>query len=173
MIKVLLGVPTVLMLLATVILDAKTYLEIQSRNASKLKKSVLNCASSLSAKGECLDIPIKSTTISTILSLICNVMFVAANVSSIPSFYLIINSGTVVNSLRVPLIISFAFKKNQSTITRSRVARQNWEKQNAIYEKQERIQAKYGKQQSQNLVDDKVHCKYVQGNYSESTFKKL
>ena len=83
-------------------------------------------------------------------------MFVAANVSSIPSFYLIINSGTVVNSLRVPLIISFAFKKNQSTIARSRVARQNWEEQNAIYEKQERIQAKYGKQQSQNLVDDKV-----------------
>ena len=151
-----------LTLLATAILDAKTYLEIQSRNASKLKKSelypksVLNCASSLSVKGENLDIPIKSTTISTILSIICNVMFVAANVSSIPSFYLIINSGTVVNSLRVPLIISFAFKKNHSTITRSRVARQDWEKQNAVYEKQERIQAKYGKQQSQNLEGDKV-----------------
>ena len=151
-----------LTLLATAILDAKTYLEIQSRNASKLKKSelypksVLNYASSSSVKGENLDIPIKSTTISTILSIICNVMFVAANVSSIPSFYLIINSGTVVNSLRVPLIISFAFKKNHSTITRSRVARQDWEKQNAVYEKQERIQAKYGKQQSQNLEGDKV-----------------
>ena len=146
-----------LILLATAILDAKTYLEIQSRNASKIKKSVLNCASSVSAKGENLDIPIKATTISTILSIICNVMFIAANVSSIPSFYLIINSGTFVNSLRVPLIISFAFKKNQPTITRSRVARQNWEKQNAIYERQERIQAKNGTQQSQNRVDDKVY----------------
>ena len=83
-------------------------------------------------------------------------MFVATNVSSIPSFYLIINSGTIVNSLRVPLIISFAFKKNHSTITRSRVARQDWEKQNAVYEKQERIQAKYGKKQSQNLEGDKL-----------------
>ena len=152
-----------LILLATAILDAKTYLEIQSRNASKLKKSelypksVLNCASSPSPKGENLDIPIKSTTISIILSIICNLMFVATSVSSIPSFYLIINSGTVVNSLRVPLIISFAFKKNHSTITRSRVARQNWEKQNAIYERQERIQAKNGTQQSQNRVDDKVY----------------
>ena len=151
-----------LILLATAILDAKTYLEIQSRNASKLKKSelypksVLNCASSPSPKGENLDIPIKSTTISIILSIICNLMFVATNVSSIPSFYLIINSGTVVNSLRVPLIISFAFKKNHSTITRSRVARQDWEKQNAVYEKQERIQAKYGKKQSQNLEGDKL-----------------
>ena len=151
-----------LILLATAILDAKTYLEIQSRNASKLKKSelypksVLNCASSPSAKGENLDIPIKSTTISIILSIICNLMFVATNVSSIPSFYLIINSGTIVNSLRVPLIISFAFKKNHSTITRSRVARQDWEKQNAVYEKQERIQAKYGKKQSQNLEGDKL-----------------
>ena len=144
-----------LTLLATAILDAKTYLQIQSRNASKLKKaelypkSVSNCASSTSAKAENLDIPIKSTTISTILSVICNVMFVAANVSSIPSFYLIINSGTVVNSLRVPLIISFAFKKNHSTIIRSRVARQEWERQNAFCEKQE-------KQQRQNLVGDKV-----------------
>ena len=151
-----------LTLLATAILDAKTYLEIQSRNASKLKKtelypkSVSNCASSLSAKVENLDIPIKSTTISTILSIICNVMFVAANFSSIPSFYLIINSGMVVNSLRVPLIISFAFKKNCSTITRSRVARQDWERQNAIYEKQERIQAKYDNQQSQNLAGDRT-----------------
>ena len=151
-----------LILLATAILDAKTYLEIQSRNASKLKKSelypksVLNCASSPSPKGENLDIPIKSTTISIILSIICNLMFVATNVSSIPSFYLIINSGTIVNSLRVPLIISFAFKKNHSTITRSRVARQDWEKQNAVYEKQERIQAKYGKKQSQNLEGDKL-----------------
>ena len=84
-------------------------------------------------------------------------MFIAANVSSIPSFYLIINSGTFVNSLRVPLIIAFAFKKNQPTITRSRVARQNWEKQNAIHERQERIQAKNGTQQSQNGVDDKVY----------------
>ena len=83
-------------------------------------------------------------------------MFVAANVSSLPSFYLIINSGTVVNSLRVPLIISFAFKKNRLTIFRSRVARQEWERKNAIYEKQERIQAKYDKQQNQNLVGDKV-----------------
>ena len=154
-----------LTLLATVILDAKTYLEIQSRNDSKLKKaelypkSVSICASSTSAKVENLHIPIKSTTISTILSIICNVMFVAANVSSIPSFYLIINSGTVVNSLRVPLIISFAFKKNHSTITRSRVARQDWERQNAVYEKQERIRAKYGKQQSQNLVGDTVAIK--------------
>ena len=150
-----------LTLLATAILDAKTYLEIQSRNASKLKKaelypkSVANCASSPSANVENLHIPIKSTTISTILSIICNVMFVAANVSSIPSFYLIINSGTVVNSLRVPLIISFAFKKNHSTITRSRVARQDWERQNAVHEKQERIQAKIDKQLSQNLVGDK------------------
>ena len=151
-----------LTLLTTAILDAKTYLQIQSRNASKLKKSelypksVLNCASSPSPKGENLDIPIKSTTISIILSIICNLMFVATNVSSIPSFYLIINSGTIVNSLRVPLIISFAFKKNHSTITRSRVARQDWEKQNAVYEKQERIQAKYGKKQSQNLEGDKL-----------------
>ena len=83
-------------------------------------------------------------------------MFVAANFSSLPSFYLIINLGTVVNSLRVPLIISFAFKKNHSTITRSRITRQDWERQNAVYEKQERIQAKYDKQQSQNLVEDKV-----------------
>ena len=83
-------------------------------------------------------------------------MFVAANFSSLPSFYLIINLGTVVNSLRVPLIISFAFKKNHSTITRSRITRQEWERQNAVYEKQERIQAKYDKQQSQNLVEDKV-----------------
>ena len=83
-------------------------------------------------------------------------MFVAANFSSLPSFYLIINLGTVVNSLRVPLIISFAFKKNHSTITRSRITRQEWERQNAIYEKRERIQAKYDKQQSQNLVGDKM-----------------
>ena len=151
-----------LTLLATAILDAKTYLEIQSRNATKLKKAELypkpvsNCASSPSANVENLDIPIKSTTISTILSIICIVMFVAANVSSLPSFYLIINLGTVVNSLRVPLIISFAFKKNRSTIFRSRVARQEWERKNAIYEKQERIQAKYDKQQNQNLVGDKV-----------------
>ena len=149
-----------LTLLATAILDAKTYLEIQSRNANKLKKSqlypklVLNCESSPSAKGGNLNIPIKSTTISTILSIICNAMFVAANISSIPSFYLIINSATVVNSLRVPLIISFAFKKNHSTISRSRVARQDWEKQNAVYEKQERIQAKRDKHQNHNLVGD-------------------
>ena len=151
-----------LTLLATAILDAKTYLEIQSRNASKVKKaqhypkSVSNCASSPSANVENLDIPIKSTTISTILSIICIVMFVAANFSSLPSFYLIINLGTVVNSLRVPLIISFAFKKNHSTITKSRVTRQEWERQNAVYEKQERIQANYAKQQSQNLVGDTV-----------------
>ena len=149
-----------LTLLATAILDAKTYLEIKSRNTNKLKKSqfypklVFNCASSQSEKGGNLDIPIKSTTISTILSIVCIAMFVAANISSIPSFYVIINSATVVNSIRVPLIISFAFKKNHTTVFRSRVARQDWEKENAVYEKQERIQAKHEQQRSQNLVDE-------------------
>jgi hypothetical protein len=142
----------VLTLLATAILDAKTYLEIKSRN---LKKSQLYPKLVLMpAKGGNLDIPIKSTMVSTILSIICNAMFVAANISSIPSFYVIINSATVVNSIRVPLIISFAFKKNHTTIFRSRVARQDWEKENAVYEKQERIQAKHEQQRSQNLVDE-------------------
>ena len=142
-----------LTLLATAILDAKTYLEIKSRNTNKLKTSQLYPKLvSMPAKGGNLDIPIKSTMVSTILSIICNAMFVAANISSIPSFYVIINSATVVNSIRVPLIISFAFKKNHTTIFRSRVARQDWEKENAVYEKQERIQAKHEQQRSQNLV---------------------
>ena len=69
-------------------------------------------------------------------------MFVAANVSTIPSsFYVVINSAIVLNSLRVPMIISFAFKENNSTIYKSRVKRQEWEQQNALQEKQKRIQA--------------------------------
>ena len=98
-----------LTLLATAILDAKTYLEIQSRNATKLKKAELypkpvsNCASSPSANVENLDIPIKSTTISTILSIICIVMFVAANVSSLPSFYLIINTTNSILTVQVQI----------------------------------------------------------------------
>ena len=93
-----------------------------------------------------LAIPLNSTVISTTLSIICNAMFVAANVSTIPSFYVVINSAIVVNSLRVPIIISFAFKENKSTIYRSRVKRQEWEQQNALQEKQKRIQARHDRQ---------------------------
>ena len=39
------------------------------------------------------------------------------------------------------MIISFAFKENNSTIYKSRVKRQEWEQQNALQEKQKRIQA--------------------------------
>ena len=54
---------------------------------------------------------------------------------------MVVNSAIVVNSLRVPMIISFAFKENNYTIYRSRVKRQEWEQQNALKEKQKRIQA--------------------------------
>ena len=50
----------------------------------------------------------------------CNVMIVDENLSTIHSFYVVINSAIVVNSLRVPMIISFAFKENNSTVCRSR-----------------------------------------------------
>ena len=70
-------------------------------------------------------------------------MIVASTVSTIHSFYVVINSAIVVNSFRVPMIISFAFKENNPTIYRSRVKRQEWERQNALQEKQKRIQARH------------------------------
>ena len=146
-VRVLLGLPAVVTIVATATLDARTYFIIQSRNIKRFTKSqqhlklLQNCASRTSAAANRnLAIPINSTVISTTLSIICNAMFVAANVSTIPSFYVVINSAIVVNSLRVPMIILFAFKENKSTIYRSRVKRQEWEQQNALQEKQKRIQ---------------------------------
>ena len=75
-------------------------------------------------------------------------MIVVAIFSTINSFYVIINSAIVVNSLRVPMIMSFAFKENNSTIYRSRVKRQEWERQNALHEKQKRIQAIHDNQET-------------------------
>ena len=80
-------------------------------------------------------------------------MFIAANVSTIPSFYVVINSAIIVNSFRVPMIISFAFKENNSTIYRSRVKRQEWEQQNALQEKQERIKAIFDSQKTQDTQE--------------------
>ena len=80
-------------------------------------------------------------------------MIVAANVSTINSFYVVINSAIVVNSLRVPMIISFAFKANNSTVCRSRVKRQEWEQQNALQEKQKRIQAISDSQKTQDTQE--------------------
>ena len=136
-----------LTIVATATLDARTFFIIQSRNVKRHTAShqhpklLQNCASRTSAAtNRNLAIPLNSTVISTTLSIICKAMFVAANVSTIPSFYVVINSAIVVNSLRVPMIISFAFKENHSTIYRSRVQRQEWEQQNALQEKQKRIQ---------------------------------
>ena len=137
-----------LTIVATATLDARTFFIIQSRKVKRHTisdqdpKLLQNCVSRTSAaKNQNLTIPLKSTVISTALFIICNVMIVAANVSTINSFYVVINSAIVVNSLRVPMIISFAFKENKSTVCRSRVQRQEWEQQNALQEKQKRIQA--------------------------------
>ena len=146
---VLFGLPTVLTTIATATLDARTFFIIQSRNVKSQQslKLLQNCASRTSAAtNRNLAIPLNSTVISTTLSIICNAMFVAANVSTISSFYVVINSAIVVNSLRVPMIISFAFKENKSTIYRSRVKRQEWEQQNALQEKQKRIQFRHDRE---------------------------
>ena len=142
-----------LTIVATATLDARTFFIIKSRNVKRFTKSqqnqklLQNCAYMTSAAtNRNLAIPLNSTVISTTLSIICNAMFVAANVSTIPSFYVVINSVIVVNSLRVPIEISFAFKENKSTIYRSRVKRQEWEQQNALQEKQKRIQARHDRE---------------------------
>ena len=138
-----------LTIVATATLDARTFFIIQSRNVKSQQslKLLQNCASRTSAAtNRNLAIPLNSTVISTTLSIICNAMFVAANVSTISSFYVVINSAIVVNSLRVPMIISFAFKENKSTIYRSRVKRQEWEQQNALQEKQKRIQFRHDRE---------------------------
>ena len=138
-----------LTIVATATLDARAFFIIQSRNVKSQQnlKVLQNCASRTSAAtNRNLAIPLNSTVISTTLSIICNAMFIAANVSTISSFYVVINSAIVVNSLRVPMIISFAFKENKSTIYRSRVKRQEWEQQNALQEKQKRIQFRHDRE---------------------------
>ena len=117
-----------LTIVATATLDARTYFIIQSRNVKRHTKShrdpklLQNCVSRTSAAtNRNLTIPLNSTVISTALAIICNVMIVAANVSTIHSFYVVINSAIVVNLLRVPMIISFAFRANNTTVCRSRV----------------------------------------------------
>ena len=47
------------------------------------------------------------------------------------------------------MIISFAFKENNSTVCRSRVKRQEWEQRHALQEKQKRIQAIHDTQDTQ------------------------
>ena len=149
-VKVLLGLPNVLTIVATATLDARTFITIQSRNIKRRKKwdqdqkLLQNCAS----KNQNLAIPLNSIVISLTLTVICNAMIVVAIFSTINSFYVIINSAIVVNSLRVPMIMSFAFKENNSTIYRSRVKRQEWERQNALHEKQKRIQAIHDNQET-------------------------
>ena len=155
----LFGLPTVLTTVATATLDARTFFIIQSRNVKRHKKSqdpklLQNCVSRTSAAtNRNLTIPLNSTVISTALSIICNVMIVVANVSTIHSFYVVINSVIVVNSFRVPMIISFAFKANNSTVCRSRVKRQEWERQNALQEKQKRIQAIHDSHETQDTQE--------------------
>ena len=94
-----------------------------------------------------------STALATAL---CIVMIVVANVSTKHSFYVVINSAIVVNSLRVPMIISFAFKENNSRVCRSRVKRQQWEQDNALQEKQKRIQAIHDSQETQDTQEIQV-----------------
>ena len=51
------------------------------------------------------------------------------------------------------MIISFAFKENNSTISRSKVKRQEWEQQNALKEKCERIKARCDSQETQDTQE--------------------
>ena len=120
---VLFGLPTVLTTIATATLDARTFFIIRSRNVKRHKKSQLlqNGVSRTSAATNLnVTVPLNATVISTALSVICTLMIGAAKVSTINTFYVVINTTIVVNSLRVPMIISFAFKENKSTVCRSR-----------------------------------------------------
>ena len=123
---VLFGLPTVLTTIATATLDARTFFIIRSRNVKRHKKSqdpklLQNGVSRTSAATNLnVTVPLNATVISTALSVICTLMIGAAKVSTINTFYVVINTTIVVNSLRVPMIISFAFKENKSTVCRSR-----------------------------------------------------
>ena len=97
-------------------------------------------------------------------------MFVAANLSTVPSCYVVTNSAIVVNSLRVPMIISFAFKENNSTIYRSRVKRQEWEQQNALQEKGERIRAIRDSQNTQETQNAAAAAKAWQGRWKQRKY---
>ena len=74
---------------------------------------------------------------------------------------MVVNSAIVVNSLRVPMIISFAFKENNSTVCRSRVKRQQWEQENALQEKQKRIQAIHDSQETEDTQETQVQNIWV------------
>ena len=154
-VKPLIGIPTILAISATLILDIISYMKIKSRTikSDKLQSNITTKVSpntlkysrklkNMPSKKSNIHISVKSTSISAFLFVSCIILFIIANISSIPSVLVITYTTLFLNSIRVLLIISLAIKKNSTNVINSRNKRLQWEMENAQRERKERLEAR-------------------------------
>ena len=152
--RCLIGLPIVMAMFATVILDITSYQKIKSRNHkdhqspnSNSNQPIIHNIISFhllknSPRRKCLETSIRSTTISSLLFIILFSIFIIGAILGMSPYYVVALTFVSINSVRVPSIASLALNKNQTNAFKSRTTRQEWELKNAEEERKKRLEAK-------------------------------
>ena len=148
--RCLIGLPAVIAMFTTTLLDVSSYYTIKSRNLQNrpspkepLIDNIIGCHIwNNSLRSKCLETSIRSTTISTTMFVILFPTFAFGCLLEIIPYFLIPVIAICVNSVRVPLLVSLALNKNRTNAPKSRAKRQEWEMKNALEERQRRSEAK-------------------------------
>ena len=146
--RCLTGLPILMAMFATTLLDIASYRKIKSRNVQNHQNSGFNqpiinniIGSHIinnSPRIKCLETSIRSTTISLLFFIILISIFIIGVICGMFPFHVVALGMIIINSLRVPLIVSLALNKNQTNGLKSRTDRQEWEMKHAMEERQRR-----------------------------------
>ena len=146
--RCLIGLPGVIAMFATTLLNISSYYTIRSQNLQNPLSPNQPCVINIigfhiwnnSPRSKCLKTSIRSTTISTTLFVIL-LSVILGGLFELSPYFLIALTSICINSVRVPLLISLAFNKDDTNAFKSRAKRQEWEMKNALEERKRRSEA--------------------------------